>query len=165
MTHPLAAPLSRPASRGAELIHVPAADVKFREGRINPEWVFSGEPRPTAAPLITTRDGCASANFWTCTAGRFEYHYQWDETLMVIEGEARVTDSQRTVTLRAGDVAHFNAGEACVWEVDKFVRKIAFHHRPARSAAKQFFAQTLRLQPLIALISLLVLPLLRVARR
>jgi len=153
--------VSQVPSAEAELPCVRADDVTLVSGRINPAWVLSGEPRPRGMALVSTRDGNATTNFWECTAGRFEWHYSWDETVLILEGEVRITDAKGTVTLRAGDVAQFNAGSAYLWEVDRYVKKIAFHHRPARSGLATLFNYSHRIPALVSVLALTVFRFIR----
>jgi hypothetical protein len=49
-----------------------------------------------------------------------------DETVYILEGSVTVTHDDVETTLRAGDVAFFAAGLRTVWDVDDYVKKIAF---------------------------------------
>ena len=75
---------------------------------------------------------------WSCTAGRFNWHYSVDETLHIISGEVFVTDEKgQTHRLAAGDMVFFPAGTSSVWNVPNFVRKIAFcRHSMPRPAGR-----------------------------
>jgi uncharacterized protein len=64
---------------------------------------------------------------WTCTPGKFHWHYNVDETLYILEGEVFVTNEKDDVRrLGPGDLAFFPAGSDSVWRVTKDIRKIAF---------------------------------------
>ena len=64
---------------------------------------------------------------WTCTPGKFHWHYTVDETLYILEGEVFVTNEKDEVRrLGPGDLAFFPAGSQSVWHVTKDLRKIAF---------------------------------------
>ncbi len=63
---------------------------------------------------------------WSCTAGRFHWHYGVDETVHVISGEVFVTgDDGAERRLGPGDMAYFPAGSRSVWRVPSAVRKLA----------------------------------------
>ena len=63
---------------------------------------------------------------WSCTPGRFAWHYAVDEILQIIAGEVFVTDEMgRIHRLGPGDVAYFPAGSCTVWQVTEEVRKVA----------------------------------------
>ena len=79
---------------------------------------------------------------WDCTAGRFNWYYDGDETIYVIEGSVTVTDRGGvTRSLNAGDTAFFPAGSSAEWTVNKYVRKIAFLRQPLerRSFARRLY--------------------------
>ena len=63
---------------------------------------------------------------WECTAGRFNWHYSEDETVVVLSGEVFITeDKAGERRLGQGDVGFFPAGSSCIWRIDDHVRKIA----------------------------------------
>ena len=89
-------------------------------------------------------DGTASTMMWDCTAGRFNWYYDVDETLYVIEGDAIIKDTNGVAhRLGAGDTAYFPAGSRAEWHVERYIRKIAFCRTPL-PAAQAFFRRGLR---------------------
>jgi uncharacterized cupin superfamily protein len=126
-----------PRSSGEQRVPVNAlvarsGQVDYKPAPINPEWIVSGDPQARSGNLVSSPDGYGSTNFWDCTAGKFNWHYGWEETILILGGEVKVTDADgATSVLRAGDVAHFPAGSSYLWEVERYVRKIAFHKKPA----------------------------------
>lgn len=97
---------------------------------IEPDWVRAGQPHARAATHATARDGLASTHLWECSAGAFAWRFSVEETVLILDGEVRVTSPGGQVrTLRAGDVGHFPAHTTWLWEVDGHVRKIAFCRR------------------------------------
>jgi uncharacterized protein len=118
----------------------PLDEVPLADDPIEPAWVLEGQPRARSGRHSTNTDGWAWTWHWDCTAGRFRWHYGWEETILVVEGEVAVTDEQgRRQVLRAGSVGYFPAGSWWVWEVPHYVRKLAFNRRsvprPARLVA------------------------------
>jgi uncharacterized cupin superfamily protein len=114
-----------------------SGQVDYKPAPINPEWIVSGDPQARSGDLVASPDGYGSANFWDCTAGEFNWQYGWDETVLILGGEVRITDSDgATSVLRAGDVAHFPAGSTYHWKIERYVRKIAFHRKPAMTLRK-----------------------------
>jgi hypothetical protein len=76
--------------------------------------------------LARSADGTASVYAWSCTAGRFNWHYALDETLHIVSGEVFVTDEKGEVRrLGPGDMAFFPAGSRSIWQVTEEVRKLA----------------------------------------
>lgn len=106
-------------------------DVPLKLNPINSSWVLAGDPVARAGSHSQNLDGWAETMHWDCTAGRFRWHFGWEETVVILEGEVIVTDaSNKTTTLRTGDVAYFPFDSWFVWDVPKYVRKIAFCRRP-----------------------------------
>ena len=68
---------------------------------------------------------------WDCTAGRFNWFYDVDETICVMEGTIRVREAAGVERqLSPGDTYLFAAGTRYEWTVPRYVRKIAFIHVP-----------------------------------
>lgn len=94
---------------------------------IESSWMRSGTPTTRCNEHSSTVDGFAWTMVWDCTRSTFEWHYTIDEVVVVLEGSVRVTDCHGAMhTLRVGDVGYFPAGSSWLWEVDDYVRKIAF---------------------------------------
>jgi uncharacterized protein len=108
-----------------------ANGVTLNSAPINPEWIMEGAPLARNALLSHSEDGTAFTLVWDCTGGVFNWHYDIDETVYVIDGSVGVMDDQGVVArLSAGDTAFFPAGSHAVWRVESYVRKIAFCRRP-----------------------------------
>jgi hypothetical protein len=117
----------------------------LNDGPINSSWIIAGTPRSKNKLLSFSPDGTASTMMWDCTAGRFNWYYDCDETLCVIEGAALIKDPSTGVTQRlgVGDTAFFPAGSSAEWQVEQYVRKIAFCRTPL-PATQVFFRRGLR---------------------
>jgi uncharacterized protein len=81
--------------------------------------ILEGEPRAGGQFTAESADGGASAGFWSCDVGRYEFQFDYDEFIYVIRGEIIVTEvgSDVSYTLRAGDTAHFPQGVTTVWQI------------------------------------------------
>jgi uncharacterized protein len=103
------------------------ADCELSPAPIAPHWIIEGQPQARMAKLAMTADGTSTVMAWSCTAGRFTWNYQIDETLHVISGEAFVTDDKGEVRrLGPGDMVYFPAGSRSNWHIPHEIRKIAF---------------------------------------
>ena len=60
---------------------------------------------------------------WECGVSEFNWHYDNDETCMLVEGQAKVTFAGESVSLAVGDIAYFPKGLDCVWQVLSPVKK------------------------------------------
>jgi uncharacterized cupin superfamily protein len=93
---------------------------------ISPGWILSGRPEARNKLLAKSHDGTSHIMVWECTAGRFNWHYQEDETVVVISGEVFITTKDgEERRLSQGDMAFFPAGSSCTWRVVDRVKKVA----------------------------------------
>jgi uncharacterized cupin superfamily protein len=97
---------------------------------ITPTWVLEGNPVARNAVLSYSADGSASTLIWDCTAGRFKWYYDVDETIYVIEGGMTIKDGGGTRRLTAGDTIFFPKGAVAEWTVESYIRKVAFVRTP-----------------------------------
>ena len=102
------------------------ATVALELAPIAPDWIVEGNPVARAKELARSDDGTSVVVAWSCTAGRFHWHYSVDETVHVISGEVFVTnDDGHERRLGPGDMAFFPAGSSSTWRVPTSVRKLA----------------------------------------
>lgn len=124
-----------------------AQDVEMQPCPINPAWIIEGAPVARTQILSRSTDGTTTSLIWDCTKGVFNWHYDIDETVYVLEGSVLVRDDSGVEhRLGVGDHAIFRAGSHAVWRVDDYVRKVAFCRTPvpqALIAAKSFIKKTL----------------------
>jgi uncharacterized cupin superfamily protein len=103
------------------------SDVELKPSPITPAWVIEGNPVARNTILSASEDQTACTIVWDCTKGKFNWYYDFDETVHVIEGSVTVDDGHSAPrTLKPGDVAFFPAGSHAVWTVDNYIRKVAF---------------------------------------
>lgn len=112
------------------VIKMRAAEVTLNPSPIYPDWVLEGKPVARNQVLSRSADGTATTFLWDCTAGRFNWHYDVDETVYIIEGGVVVKDGSGTRILSVGDTIFFPAGARAEWYVENYVRKIAFCRTP-----------------------------------
>jgi uncharacterized cupin superfamily protein len=106
-------------------------DVELKSAPIRREWIIEGEPMARNHVLALSQDRMATTLVWDCTAGRFRWIYDTDETIHILEGEVHLTQVDGvTKRLGAGDVVFFPAGSSATWHVDSYVRKLAFFRQP-----------------------------------
>jgi uncharacterized cupin superfamily protein len=62
---------------------------------------------------------------WSKEVSEFDWSYDDTETCYVIEGEVTVSlDGGESLTIRAGDLAQFEQGLSCTWNVTSDLRKV-----------------------------------------
>jgi uncharacterized protein len=98
---------------------------------IFPGWVLNGTPSTRAWNVTRSHDRRSNIVVWECTAGSFEWHYNSDETAVVVSGEVFITNERgEEQRLGPGDLGFFPAGTSCIWRVPEHVRKIAVLRQP-----------------------------------
>lgn len=98
---------------------------------IRAEWILEGAPVARNAVLSRSADGGACTLIWDCTAGLFNWVYDIDETVYVLEGSVVVRNEAGVKRrLGVGDTAFFPSGSKAVWHVESYVRKVAFCRNP-----------------------------------
>lgn len=106
--------------------HALRSDSELDDSPINPDWIIAGEPVAKCSQWGSSGDGSTGTYVWSCTAGEFDWHFEVDEIIHVVEGEVVVTSPDGiTVTLGVGDSGFFPAGTVWRWRVPVYVRKHA----------------------------------------
>jgi len=113
------------------VIKLAVGQLALNPSPIHPEWMIEGNPIARNKVLSSSADGTASTLIWDCTAGRFNWFYDVDETIYVIEGGVVIRDAGGAARrLSAGDTIFFPAGARAEWHVEDYIRKIAFCRVP-----------------------------------
>jgi uncharacterized cupin superfamily protein len=94
---------------------------------IEPSWIIEGNPRAEWCVLSKSVDGLASTMVWECSEGKFNWYYDFDETILILEGSIVLeSDAMPPTRYGAGDVVFFKDGAHARWHVEGRVRKLAF---------------------------------------
>lgn len=68
--------------------------------------------------------GVSEWPIWEKEVSKFSWHYDETETCYLLEGKVTVTTKDgKSVNFGAGDLVVFPKGLACVWDIQKPVRK------------------------------------------
>jgi len=118
--------MRRPDVEVTQIVIADPSTVVLDPKPIEPRWIIDGTPQAHARELARSADGTAVVVVWSCTAGRFHWHYSVDETMHVVSGEVFVTNHDGAeCRLGPGDMAFFPAGSRSQWRVPCAVRKLA----------------------------------------
>jgi uncharacterized cupin superfamily protein len=94
---------------------------------IEPSWIIEGNPVAQCSVLSKSADGLASTMVWQCSEGKFNWYYDFDETILILEGSIVLeNDAMRPTRYGAGDVIFFRDGAHAKWHVEGRVKKLAF---------------------------------------
>ena len=94
---------------------------------IEPSWIIEGTPDAQWFVLSKSADGLASTMIWECSEGKFNWYYDFDETVLILEGSIVLeSDDMPPTRYGAGDVVFFRDGAHARWHVEGRVKKLAF---------------------------------------
>ncbi|MEB0139148.1 MULTISPECIES: cupin domain-containing protein [unclassified Undibacterium] len=116
-----------------------AAPLSLLPFAVNPNWVLAGTPNFRAAEFFQSSDGKTRSGIFECDAAKFEWHYQFDEAIYILDGSVEIDYLGHHFHLKAGDSALFRAGTTAIWEVPTHLKKSWTIHdagAPARSLAR-----------------------------
>ena len=109
------------------MIEIGRTDVELTPRPIAPSWIIEGKPEATGCELSRSADGLATTIVWHCTEGKFNWYYDFDETIMILEGSIVLeNDTMRPTRYGPGDVVFFRDGAHARWHVEGHVKKLAF---------------------------------------
>ena len=113
--------------KSSALIETATLAVNLTPRPIEPSWIIEGNPVAQCSVLSKSADGLASTMVWQCSEGKFNWYYDFDETVLILDG-AIVLESGSLAPTRygPGDVIFFRDGAQAVWHVEGHVRKLAF---------------------------------------
>jgi uncharacterized protein len=100
--------------------------VTLESSPISSDWILAGMPKARSKMLSKSRDGTTRIVAWDCSPGEFVWHYAEDETVVVLSGEAFITnDAGEECRLAEGHVAFFPGGTSSKWRVTRPITKVA----------------------------------------
>jgi uncharacterized cupin superfamily protein len=89
--------------------------------------LFEGNPVAELSLLSKSADEQAWTVIWQCSEGKFHWYYDFNETILILEGSIVIEgDGVPPTRYTAGDVIFFKNGAHAKWHVESQVRKLAF---------------------------------------
>ena len=123
------------------LIEIAKLTVDLTPRPIEPSWILEGKPDASSCILSQSADGLATTMVWHCTEGKFNWFYDFDETILILEGSIVLeSDGMPPTRHGAGDVVFFRDGAHAKWHVEGHVKKLAF----CRKTSPALFGLALR---------------------
>ena len=109
------------------LIEVGNTATNLKPSPIEPSWIIEGNPVAESCLLSKSADGQAWTVVWRCSEGQFYWNYDYDETILILEGSIVLENETMPPTRHGpGDVIFFKNGARAKWLVESRVRKLAF---------------------------------------
>ena len=109
------------------LIETTNLDVTLSPRPIEPSWITEGNPVAQWHVLSRSVDGLATTMIWECSEGRFNWYYDFDETVLILDGSIVLeSDGMPPTRYVAGDVIFFKDGAHAKWYIEDHVKKLAF---------------------------------------
>ena len=84
------------------LIEVANTASSLTPGRIDPSWIIEGNPQTQQTVLSKSADWRAWTMIWQCSEGKFNWYYDYDETVLILDGSAIIENGSRCA-YRAGE--------------------------------------------------------------
>jgi uncharacterized protein len=107
--------------------------LQFNPVLVDPAWIKSGSPNFRASMFASSPDGKRNSGIWQCDGpSTFEWNFDLDETIYILEGEVEITYLGKIFTLKLGDTAVFHSGTKAIWHVPKHLKKSFTLHQPER---------------------------------
>jgi uncharacterized protein len=109
------------------LIETSHCNIDLKPSPIEPSWIIEGNPEARSHMLWISTDRAAKTFIWSCSRGKFNWHYDFDETVLILEGSIVLeSDTMPAKRYAAGDVIFFKDGAHARWHIEDRVRKLAF---------------------------------------
>jgi uncharacterized protein len=101
------------------------------EIRLPAQEILAGQPNAGCLFTAQSADRAATAGFWSCDVGTYEFFFDYDEFIYVVEGELLVEEiGGETHALKEGDTAHFPQGVTTIWRVIRKMTKYFVAREP-----------------------------------
>jgi uncharacterized cupin superfamily protein len=109
------------------LIETGHCNMDLKPSTIEPSWILEGSAEARSHVLSISACGTATTLAWSCTEGKFNWYFDVDETIMILEGSV-VLESEDVPPrgYGVGDLILFRDGAHVKWHVDSHVKKAAF---------------------------------------
>jgi uncharacterized protein len=99
-------------------------DVDLKPSPIEPSWIVEGNPEACSHVLSISACGTATSLIRSCTEGKFNWYYDFDETIVILEGSIVIGgEGMPPKRNGVGDVIFFREGAHALWHVEVCVKK------------------------------------------
>lgn len=111
---------------------MPALTPALSHFEVRQDWVKRGQPNFRATEFYRSADGSTTSGLFECDASEFEWHYDKDEAIYLLEGRVEMEYLGQRFTVTPGQRVFFKAGTVAKWHVIEKVRKTWTIYQPHR---------------------------------
>lgn len=111
---------------------MPASTPALSHFEVAQDWIKRGQPNFRAAEFYRSADGNTTSGIFECDASEFEWHYDKDEAIYLLEGRVEMEYLGQRFTVTPGQRVFFKAGTVAKWHVTEKVRKTWTIYQPHR---------------------------------
>ena len=89
--------------------------------------ILTGDAEAHGTVLWQSEDKLLCNGVWSCTTGKFNWKYTWNETFYLVQGKISISiDDAESKEYNSGDLVFVPTGTNTTWTIIKPVRKV-FH--------------------------------------
>ena len=111
---------------------MPSTSPELSRFEVAANWIKRGKPNFRAAEFYRSADGATTSGLFECDASEFEWHYDKDEAIYLLEGRVEMEYLGQRFTVTPGQRVFFKAGTVAKWHVTEKVRKSWTIYQPGR---------------------------------
>src|SRR5579863_5046359 len=106
------------------LVEVANTTSEMSSSPIERSWIIEGNPVAESSLLSKSADHRAWTVVWQCSAGKFHWYYDLDETILITDGSVVIeADGMPPARYEPGDIIFFSEGAHAIWHVENSIRK------------------------------------------
>ena len=89
--------------------------------------ILTGDAEAHGTVLWQSEDKLLCNGVWSCTTGKFNWEYTWNETFYLVQGKISISiDNAESKEYNSGDLVFVPTGTNTTWTIIEPVRKV-FH--------------------------------------
>ena len=89
--------------------------------------ILTGDAEAHGTVLWQSKDKLLCNGVWSCTTGKFNWKYTWNETFYLVQGKISISiDDAESKEYNSGDLVFVPTGTNTTWTIIEPVRKV-FH--------------------------------------
>ena len=103
------------------------SETKLDPWPIDTTNILVGDAEAHGTVLWQSEDKLLCNGVWSCTTGKFNWEYTWNETFYLVQGKISISiDNAESKEYNSGDLVFVTTGTNTTWTIIEPVRKV-FH--------------------------------------